>query len=183
MDRMATLTLSAGIWRASFGDPTILGWLTVVLYLVAGIACYGAGRRGRSIAKQRLFWWVLSGFVIVLGINKQLDLQSLLTDFAKALARAQGWYDNRRVVQAAFVAGFGLGGVAFALFMARLARTGGWPAWMALAGLALVVCYVVLRAATFNHLAGDSPVLSMGAALELVGTLAISYAGYSKWRA
>ena len=182
MERTVPLTLSSGIWRASFGDPTILGWLTVVLYLLAGGACYRAGRRSRPATRQRLFWWVLSVIVVFLGVNKQLDLQSLLTDFAKGLARAQGWYENRRAVQSAFVAGFALAALAFALWMAVLARGGGWAAWTALAGLSSLGLYVVIRAATFNHLTGEDPRLSLGAAFEIAGTLAISFAGYSRWR-
>ena len=41
--------------------------------------------------------------MIVLGINKQLDLQSDLTWAAKIAAHKEGWYDLRRGVQGLFL--------------------------------------------------------------------------------
>jgi hypothetical protein len=38
-----------------------------------------------------------------LGINKQLDLQTALTEFGRVLADNQGWYDKRQVVQVWFI--------------------------------------------------------------------------------
>ena len=38
-----------------------------------------------------------------LGINKQLDLQSLLIQIARARAIDGGWYDNRRRYQMEFI--------------------------------------------------------------------------------
>ena len=41
--------------------------------------------------------------LIVLGINKQLDFQTLLTEIGRKIAHAQGWYEQRQEVQVIFV--------------------------------------------------------------------------------
>ena len=63
-------------WKPGIGDPTIGGWITVVLYLLAMISCWMTARSG--IKEQRI-WTAISILFLGLGINKQLDLQSALT--------------------------------------------------------------------------------------------------------
>lgn len=49
------------------------------------------------------FWTVTAVAMVVLGVNKQLDLQTWLIEHARRAAFAEGWYDDRRRVQAVFV--------------------------------------------------------------------------------
>ena len=87
----------------------------------------------------------------MLGINKQLDLQSALTEIGRILADKQGWYADRRQIQMAFIAGMAMMGLT--LFAATLHLTWGAPAstrWAMLGGIGLVV-FVIIRAASFHH--------------------------------
>src|SRR3954468_15751872 len=79
-----------GQWRPGIGDPTLLGWTTVVAYFAAALACgrTAAAKGGRPTP----FWSLLSLLLVFLGFNKQLDLQSVLTEIGRRLAREQGWY-------------------------------------------------------------------------------------------
>jgi hypothetical protein len=43
-------------------------------------------------------------FIPFFGINKQPDLQTALTEAGRYPAHYQGWYDQRQVVQLAFIA-------------------------------------------------------------------------------
>jgi hypothetical protein len=132
-----------------------MGWLTVALYLLAAAACAKAALRGTFPAqtkdRERLFWWFAAAVLLLLAINKQLDLQSLLTSVARCLAMNQGWYEDRRVVQVQFVwavlAVGVLGIVALGFFLrTTFARTG-----LAVLGLGLVCGFVAIRAASFHH--------------------------------
>ena len=87
-------------WKPGIGDPTIGGWITVVLYLLAMISCWMTARSG--IKEQRI-WTAISILFLGLGINKQLDLQSALTAAGRVIAFGQGWYDQRQFVQSAFI--------------------------------------------------------------------------------
>lgn len=135
-------------WSPGIGDPTFLGWFTVVLYFVAALACVFASRK--EIEAGRL-WCFLALALALLGLNKQLDLQSLLTAFGRELANSEGWYDRRRDVQKAFVAVVGviglLGAIVTSVKLGKASRQIRW----AFAGFLLLGAFVCIRAASFHH--------------------------------
>jgi hypothetical protein len=53
----------------------------------------------------RGLWLTLVPLLGFLAINKQLDLQTALTATGRCMAQAEGWYDNRALVQIGFIAG------------------------------------------------------------------------------
>jgi hypothetical protein len=145
-----------GQWRPGIGDPTLLGWATVVAYLAAALACWCAAaaegtrtpRKGKHLAP---FWSRLGLILVLLGLNKQLDLQSALTALGRHLAREQGWYDDRKEVQIVFiiiVAAAGCAGLAWLGWMVRRASRGRLLAMM---GLAVVLTFILIRAFSFHH--------------------------------
>ena len=92
-------------WQPGIGDPTFMGWLTVFAYFSACILCWKAALKARRVgsagfwSRENLFWLLFSCFMLLLGINKQLDLQTWFTLFSKHLAQEEGWYEERRVFQ------------------------------------------------------------------------------------
>jgi hypothetical protein len=97
------------------------------------------------------FWLLTLTIVVALGVNKQLDLQSLFTQELRDAARLQGWYDERRGYQFDFVlaiAGTSLLGIGT---MAWVLRGVLHRVWMAMLGLAGLTTFVVIRAASFHH--------------------------------
>ncbi|HWB20998.1 MAG TPA: hypothetical protein VG711_11905, partial [Phycisphaerales bacterium] len=64
-------------------DPTFVGWLTFAGYVIAALIC--AHRAMHPIAPPhadarnlRRFWFILTATLILLGFNKQADLQTTL---------------------------------------------------------------------------------------------------------
>ena len=47
---------------------------------------------------------VLTILLLLLGINKQLDFQTLFNDVLRRMAKADGWYSVRRFYQVIFIA-------------------------------------------------------------------------------
>jgi hypothetical protein len=146
-----------GQWRPGIGDPTPMGWMTVVAYLAASLACWRAAAARRKTnrhekSRSAPFWSLLSLILLFLAINKQLDLQSALTELGRRLIREQGWYDRRRELQLLFimsVAGLGcavLGGLGW---MARRTSRGRL---LALTGLIFLVVFIVVRASSFHRI-------------------------------
>jgi hypothetical protein len=147
-----------GRWRLGLGDPTIWGWLVTLMYFGVVAMCVAAWRRedwaflrgGRGMRPR--FWLVVGAVMLVLGLNKQLDLQTLVTSVGRSLAKSQGWYEKRRLVQGVFVAVTGLvalGAVACGWWWLRSAWRRYWPAWV---GLMYLGAFIVVRAASFHHL-------------------------------
>jgi hypothetical protein len=82
------------IWMLLLGDNYFWGWAITVAYAVAFIL---AGRRflllkGTEQPKIRAFWLLISVVLLLLGINKQLDFQTLFFLVAQKLdAILQRW--------------------------------------------------------------------------------------------
>jgi threonine/homoserine/homoserine lactone efflux protein len=149
------LTAEGGRWTPGIGDPSFLGWFTVGAYLVAvalAVVCAVRAHRQRAPIRDRAVWWTIAVVLLLLGINKQLDLQTWVTELARDLAIRQGWYGARRPVQVAFIATvLVLGLVSLALVIWALRSS--WRAHLlGIAGLTLLVVFVVVRAASFHKI-------------------------------
>jgi hypothetical protein len=143
-----------GDWSPGIGDPTWIGWLTVVLYLIATWACwYLASRGNRVLLKRELrLYRILSVALGALALNKQLDLQTGLTELGRILARDEGWYEMRRVVQLAFVVAIAAAALLSVAALAILTRKTPWPTRGVTAGAAALLAFIVIRAASFHHI-------------------------------
>jgi len=138
-------------WSPGIGDPTVAGWLTVILYLVTSVSCWIlAGELGSANIERRA-WRSISFLFFFLGINKQLDLQTALTEAGRYLAHYQGWYEQRQLVQLAFIALIAV--ICLISAITLLIWVGHAPisTWLALIGTTLVIGYVLIRAASFHH--------------------------------
>jgi hypothetical protein len=157
-------TTPDGRWQPSIGDPTLMGWVTVAAYAGAAVLTFrsayalrGEARASHApglIAKNRSlarFWRSLALLLLLLGINKQLDLQTLFTQLARDLALAQGWYEERRQFQLLFIAGVAVLGLVGTLGLAFALRKIAARIWLALLGIGFLVSFVLIRAASFHH--------------------------------
>src|SRR5712672_1995497 len=105
-----------GDWTPGFHDPTALDWAITLGYLVAAGFCLYAWWTEKTAGADarthvRGFWLVVGIAMVLLGINKQLNFQTLLTDVGRGAAEQQGWYERRRTVQRLFVLGFTVVGI------------------------------------------------------------------------
>ena len=107
-ERMQGARVTHFNWSPGIGDPTIGGWLTVALYLLASLSCWTSARKialqDACSLQERRAWRSISALFLALGVNKQLDLQTALTEAGRVLAHTQGWYAQREFVQLAFIA-------------------------------------------------------------------------------
>jgi hypothetical protein len=143
-------------WRLGIGDPTFVGWLIVAMYIVASAACFlaanGSQFSGRNWRSDGTFWLLIALLFSALGINKQLDLQSLFTELGRELAKNGGWYAQRRAFQAAFIASIALASAVSAAFLMLWAKRLGRAQVAAMLGTCFVLAFVVIRAASFHHI-------------------------------
>lgn len=143
-------------WEPGIGDPTVVGWVTVVAYFVAALLCWRCARAyrqtdGKPSMGACTFWSIFTVVLVLLGINKQLDLQTWLTLFGKHLAIDEGWYEQRRTFQAAFIGAVALGGAVSLVGLRLLLVHATRPMRVALLGGVFLTCFVVIRAASFHH--------------------------------
>ena len=178
LDEIGIQPVMAHGWQPGIGDPTLMGWATVALYFWAAFNSFRVKRHLRvEDSVDRRFWSGMSLILIFLGINKQLDLQSLLTQVGRNLAKAQGWYQYHRHVQSVFIVGVAVVGVVLLITLLVLFRNRLRECGMALLGLVILICFIVIRAASFHHVdrALGMPVghVNLNFALECSGLILI----------
>ncbi len=148
-----------GRWHPGIGDPTVVGWTTVAAYfLAAALAAKAAKVNGdrAEVAPHRRkligFWSITAIVLFFLGFNKQLDLQSWLTQVLRDIAKQQGWYEARRQYQVVFILTLAGAGTLTTLAAAVIL----WPLLLrigiALLGLGLLGTFLMARAASFHHM-------------------------------
>jgi hypothetical protein len=174
------VTGADGRWHPGIGDPGVVGWLTVAAYFAAGALAYRALRLHRAGAADARsatgsaqgdlparaggssrpaideailvrFWGLVLFSMLLLGVNKQLDLQTWFTEIGRDLAHRQGWYEVRRPLQVAFIALIGVAGAAATVGLAFSIRHVLHRVIGALVGLGALVTFVIVRAASFHH--------------------------------
>jgi hypothetical protein len=126
-----------------------MGWIITLAYLIATALCLGAARSAGG--KEVRFWKAAGLCLLLLGLNKQLDLQTLLTDQARQWARAGGWYQDRRTYQAIFILLIALLGICGMWKLVAAFRSSGRALKGAILGLSLTLLFVLIRAASFHH--------------------------------
>jgi hypothetical protein len=97
-------------------------------------------------------WWLLAFGLLFLGVNKQLNLQTLLIVLGRRAAFAGGWYERRRLAQTIFCGALTLAGLAALWLTGTRFRRFFWDNPWAFAGVALLLFFVLLRAASINHI-------------------------------
>ncbi len=145
-------------WSPGIGDPTPAGWIITIAYLLSSFLCLWTGFTARKVTKitgrteRQVLWFVFSAMLLLLGINKQLDLQVLLSRAGSTIAKSGGWYDTRRGVQAVFVIILAFLGIFLIGILFRMLK-GRWKQFTtAPAGIVLLVFFVLFRAAFMQHI-------------------------------
>ncbi len=143
-------------WEPAVGDPSFIGWIITVLYLSVSILSllYGFKERHnyhRSSAEV-LFWYVFAFVLLFLGLNKQLDLQALLIETGRVIAKQYGFYAKRREMQRVFIVIFTILSIIPILFMIKIIFHNLQKYLLVLSGILIVVLFVLIRAATMNHI-------------------------------
>ncbi|MEQ8540475.1 MAG: hypothetical protein RIB93_23850 [Coleofasciculus sp. D1-CHI-01] len=147
-----------GHWQPGIGDPTFMGWFTVVAYFITALLCLISALPHRlvfplqRVSQIRWLWGFFAILLLLLGINKQLDLQSLVTVVGKELALSQGWYQQRRMVQTQFILGIVMAALVLVSVIGRAIYAERQTYRLALLGLMFLSCFIVIRASSFHHI-------------------------------
>ncbi len=142
-------------WRPEIGDPSTMGWITVIAYGTAALTCWLAaircGRAPGTSKGSRALWAMVGVLMAFLCVNKQLDLQSLLTDIGRVVSWHQGWYQERREYQKLFIVAL-LGGFTMTTSVVMMVYHDFWKRHVLLAiGLGFLCVFIAVRAISFHH--------------------------------
>ena len=142
-------------WQFVIGDPNLTGWAVAATYAIAAAtAVMVLLRRPFDPVQSRqlaMLWGLIAVLMTVLALNKQLDLQSLMTALGRCLAQEQGWYENRRLVQRDFILGLIAAAVLISVAMFWILRGIIRQNLLVLAGLASLAGFILIRAGHLLH--------------------------------
>ena len=125
-----------------------MGAVTVAAYFLAAIAAALAAARSPTDTR---FWSFTTVLLVLLGINKQIDFQSLFTIVARHLAQSEHWYAQRREYQLVFILALLALSAIVAIFIVIRMRRARPPVRIAAVGIVLLLVFIVIRAASFHH--------------------------------
>ena len=144
-------------WSPGFGDHTLLGWVTVLAYVAAFIVAIRVYLSSETlfseyVIRQKYLWLGIACLLLFLGLNKQLDLQTLLTSIGRNIAYRDGWYRDRRAFQLVFVSVALVGGLATMFAMLFIYLRVIRQHLLAILGVCLLIVFILLRMSSFHHL-------------------------------
>ena len=143
--------------QLSFGDQSALSWLVFSLYFIVVVSIWRAAKK--SDPRERGFLIINAFLLLVLGLNKQLDLQTDFINLAKQLAHNAGLYSHKTALKQLFVLFVGAGvATAIIVFVAFFWRLFLKYAFVFVGWLCLFT-FIVLRVAYFEHDAFKSSTL------------------------
>jgi hypothetical protein len=187
---MPAPALGLGVWLDNLYAADLADWLTVTAYLLAALLAWrAAGASGAATpAGERRFWRGCAMLLVAFGINEVFDFQLLLLLAGRAWALDMGYYEQRRLIQAIFLAVLVIGATAAMLGALAVARRAPGSVRLAIAGLLFICTFVLLRAGAFHHadaLLGMGPEqFNVGAIQEVAGIaiVALAAAAYARRR-
>jgi len=142
---------SDGRWVPGIGDPTPVAWVVVGIYVLAIAAALRNLVAARRSGQPTGFWTTLAVLLALLGVNKQLDMQTWLIETGRDAALSHGWYERRRAVQWIFVAAL-LAAMLVSIVRVRERLADLWHQYrVVVVGVGLLLAFVWLRAANFQH--------------------------------
>jgi uncharacterized membrane protein len=147
-------------WHPQFDNPDIRGWSVVASYVIAAVFCARAALARCALEREEkrdsALWWLFALGLLFSGINKQLNLQTLLIVLGRRAALALGWYDRAHMVQVRlfqviFSLALVVAGVTAVWFLlVRFRRIFARNRW-AIVGVLVLLLFVLIRAASINH--------------------------------
>ncbi len=151
-----------GKWVWGLGDPSPAAIAVTFYYLGIAVLCAVVWRRACGAYRNfgpdqrpipaRAYWFLLTLLMFLLGINKQGDLQSLVTVYGREYVRELGLYEERRGLQQLFIqAVAATGGISILIFF-FLMRRASWWAYLTIIGIVVQVVFIVIRASSFHHI-------------------------------
>ena len=162
--------LSATIYsrlQAGVSDPTLFGWLTVLVYFVAVARCITKSKESKFFGGNYRFWLYLAALLLLLGINKQLDLHSWFAEIMRDRAQTYGWYKYRQSVLVSLVSLLGFG-ILSSIISFRLYLANSWRNYkITWAGIIVLLMLVLIQ--TSSSIYADALIKQRGFGFSAFG--------------
>lgn len=164
-------------WLSESGDTTMWSWVITIMYFLVIIVSLFYTKKIKKEKEKHFLWVCISIFVFAMGLNKQLDIQILLTMIGKNIAWNYGLMDSSRTIwrtlaMVILISVFVLG--SFILYKARKILH---KEIVSLAGVAILMFFTLIRVGSISHIALadrlQNGIISRIHGVELLGLVVI----------
>lgn len=163
-------------WQAGVSDPTLFGWLTVLVYFAAVARCITKSKESKFFGGNYRFWLYLAALLLLLGINKQLDLHSWFAEIMRDRAQAYGWYKYRHSVLVSLVSLLGFG-IISSIISFRLYLANSWRNYkVTWAGIIVLLMLVLIQ--TSSSIYADALIKQRGFGFSTFGFSAFGFSTF-----
>jgi hypothetical protein len=142
-----------GYWKSYRGDYSFSGWMVTFFYvLCCFILLFVFFKTSFTSGTDKTFWILIFGIILFLSINKQLDLQMLITDIARTTAKEYHLYETRKLFQIKIISFFtslGFGAIALLIFFLRKSHK---SVFVALGGITAIFLFLFFRLISFHKI-------------------------------
>lgn len=151
---MSIFIMTLGKWKPGIGDPSLMGWFTVFSYYLVAAICLlkVTSMKLPPGGKYRQFWGFICFALIIMGLIKQFNLLSAVTETGRIIVVSCGWMEHHRIIQAwtmVLICFTGL--IVTGILYRRLSQSFSIREKMAVIGLAYLTLFVVLRAVSLHQ--------------------------------
>jgi hypothetical protein len=173
-------------WSPGIGDPSIAGWLAVFAYLAVAVQGSVNYVMSKDSIVERRAWLFIVLFMTFLSVNKQLDLQTWVTQVGRDWFKQHGIYDIRAPFQTGFIAALALAALV-AVLTIRAKLSSSWSRFrVVVIGIAGLLFFITMRATTIHHVDWMLGVrlgeLKVNNLVELTSILIVSVGTYLWYR-
>jgi magnesium-transporting ATPase (P-type) len=165
-------------WLSLSGDTTFWSWIITFTYIAVIIMSFIYTRKIREEKSLHLLWMVISVFLLAMGINKQLDFQTLIIMSGKYIARESGLISYGRELERALAGAVSLVVLAIMIVIFSKTRKILKKAKTALTGVGLLLFFTFIRIGSITGIRSAlilQYIISHIHALEFFGLLIILY--------
>src|SRR5690606_37565637 len=87
------MSIGQHAWHLGVGDPNVPGWTITLGYLATSVFSFMRARHFSAwqAVRHARFWFMVGLFLLLMGINKQLDLQTPFIESARDLSLHYGF--------------------------------------------------------------------------------------------
>ena len=134
------------VWLSRSGDDTFWSWVITFTYLVTVILSFAHVKRIKDNPPLRFLWLFISVFVLLMGINKQLDVQILLGMIGRFCTAHLGLREYRYQIYFLFLQGIFLLMLIGAVILFVKTRSVIMHSKLPLAGILTLMLFIFIRA-------------------------------------
>ncbi len=133
-------------WLSRSGDHTFWSYVITFAYIVTFLMAFAYVRRVRAEGKQYFLWICITVFLFLMGVNKQLDIQTLILMSGRWFVFDLGIRHYWRLFHYVFF--YGLIGLFMIAGILVLIKTGRvmLRSLLSAAGVLLLLLFIIMRA-------------------------------------